>query len=128
MQKARRQPFSLKEHRPSTVCRLPVSGSISLPSQGFFSPFPHGTGSLSVINEYLALESGLPRFKPGFTCLALLRCRRERFGLFADGAFTLYGVTFQSPLAKFFLFSDVGPTTPFLKRNGLGSSPFARRY
>jgi drug/metabolite transporter (DMT)-like permease len=25
-----------------------VSGSVSLPSPGFFSPFPHGTGSLSV--------------------------------------------------------------------------------
>ena len=35
-----------------------VSGSISLPSQGFFSPFPHGTGSLSVSQEYLALEDG----------------------------------------------------------------------
>ncbi len=33
-----------------------VSGSISLPSQGFFSPFPHGTGSLSVSQEYLALD------------------------------------------------------------------------
>jgi len=31
-----------------TACTYTVSGSISLPSQGFFSPFPHGTGSLSV--------------------------------------------------------------------------------
>ena len=31
-----------------TPCRHMVSGSISLPSQGYFSPFPHGTGSLSV--------------------------------------------------------------------------------
>ena len=37
-----------------------VSGSISLPSPGFFSPFPHGTGSLSVDHEYLALEDGPP--------------------------------------------------------------------
>ena len=40
------------EHRhaisPSTACKLTVSGSISLPSQGYFSPFPHGTCSLSV--------------------------------------------------------------------------------
>ncbi len=28
----------------------------SLPSPGFFSPFPHGTGSLSVSQEYLALR------------------------------------------------------------------------
>ena len=31
-----------------TACMHTVSGSISLPSQGFFSPFPHGTSSLSV--------------------------------------------------------------------------------
>ena len=74
IQKARHQPFSQSEHRPLTACKLLVSGSISLPYQGFFSPFPHGTGSLSVINEYLALEGGPPRFRPGFTCPALLRC------------------------------------------------------
>ena len=33
---------------PLTACRRTVSGSISLPSSGSFSPFPHGTGSLSV--------------------------------------------------------------------------------
>ena len=31
-----------------TACTHTVSGSISLPSPGFFSPFPHGTSSLSV--------------------------------------------------------------------------------
>ena len=30
------------------------------PLPGFFSPFPHGTCSLSVIREYLALEGGPP--------------------------------------------------------------------
>jgi hypothetical protein len=30
------------------VCQRTVSGSISLPSPGFFSPFPHGTFPLSV--------------------------------------------------------------------------------
>jgi hypothetical protein len=49
-----------------------VSGSISLPSQGFFSPFPHGTGSLSVSQEYLALEDGPPMFKQNFSCSVLL--------------------------------------------------------
>ena len=50
-----------------------VSGSISLPSPGFFSPFPHGTSALSVAVSYLALEGGPPGFKQGFTCPALLR-------------------------------------------------------
>ena len=50
-----------------------VSGSISLPYSGFFSPFPHGTSSLSVSQEYLALADGPAWFIQGFTCPALLR-------------------------------------------------------
>ena len=42
------------------------------PLPGFFSPFPHGTGSLSVDYEYLALEDGPPTFRQDFTCPALL--------------------------------------------------------
>jgi hypothetical protein len=45
------------------------------PLPGFFSPFPHGTGSLSVDNEYLALEDGPPIFGQDFTCPALLITR-----------------------------------------------------
>ncbi len=55
-----------------TACTHTVSGSISLPSPGFFSPFPHGTGSLSVGNEYLALEGGPPIFRQDNTCPVLL--------------------------------------------------------
>ena len=42
LQKARRQP-ALATPRPSTARKQTVSGSISLPSPGYFSPFPHGT-------------------------------------------------------------------------------------
>ena len=52
-----------------------VSGSISLPSPGFFSPFPHGTSSLSVAALYLALDRGRPGFGQGSSCPALLRYR-----------------------------------------------------
>ena len=45
------------------------------PLPGFFSPFPHGTGSLSVDYEYLALEDGPPMFRQGFTCPAILFVR-----------------------------------------------------
>ena len=55
-----------------TACRLPISGSISLPSSGCFSPFPHGTGSLSVSKEYLAFGGGPPIFRQDYTCPALL--------------------------------------------------------
>jgi hypothetical protein len=77
MQKARGQAFPNPEgsrHSPPTACRHTVSGTLSLPSQGFFSPFPHGTGSLSVAREYLALRDGPRRFPRDFTCPAVLRC------------------------------------------------------
>ena len=50
-----------------------VSGTISLPSSGCFSPFPHGTRALSVSREYLALPDGPGGFTQGFSCPALLR-------------------------------------------------------
>jgi hypothetical protein len=55
-----------------TACRHPVSGTVSLPLSGCFSPFPHGTGALSVTEEYLGLEGGPPMFRQDFTCPALL--------------------------------------------------------
>ena len=61
-------------HSPRTACRHTVSGSISLPSPGYFSPFPHGTCSLSVAGKCLALRDGPRRFTQGFTCPVLLRC------------------------------------------------------
>ena len=57
---------------PSTACRHSVSGTISLPLSGCFSPFPHGTCALSVGKEYLGLEHGHPMFRQDFTCPALL--------------------------------------------------------
>ena len=64
--------------RPSTACRRTVSGTISLPALGCFSPFPHGTSSLSVASKYLALGNGLPSFPRGSTCPAVLgNCFQE---------------------------------------------------
>ena len=54
MQKARRHT---KKGAP-TACRRTVSGSISLLGLRCFSPFPHGTGTLSVSRIYLALPDG----------------------------------------------------------------------
>ena len=45
-----------------------VSGSISPRYSRYFSPFPHGTCSLSVSQEYLALPDGAGRFRRDFTC------------------------------------------------------------
>ena len=81
--------------RAPTVCRHPVSGTISLPLSGCFSPFPHGTCSLSVMHEYLGLEGGPPTFKQDFTCPALLKDNGSHC---AYGAVTHYGRSFQSVL------------------------------
>ena len=69
MQKARRHT----QKRAPTACRRMVSGTISLPSSGCFSPFPHGTRTLSVSREYLALPDGPGGFAQDSTCPALLR-------------------------------------------------------
>ena len=67
-----------------------VSGSISLRYSRFFSPFPHGTGSLSVSQEYLALPDGAGNFKRGVSDPALLRIL-PLLSPFSYGAITLYG-------------------------------------
>ena len=80
-----------------TACTHTVSGSISLPSPGFFSPFPHGTGSLSVSWEYLALEDGPPIFSQDNTCPDLLFALNSTRH-FGYGAITHYGGPFQALL------------------------------
>ena len=64
-----------------TACKRTVSGTISLPCSGFFSPFPHGTGPLSVFGSYLALRDGPRGFRQDSSCPALLRwpAARARF-------------------------------------------------
>ena len=71
MQKARRHPCIAA--KTPTACKHTVSGTISLPYLGCFSPFPYGTGSLSVSEEYLALPDGAGRFMQNFSGSALLR-------------------------------------------------------
>jgi hypothetical protein len=49
--KGTRSGRQLRWPGPPIVCQQTVSDSISLPSPGFFSPFPHGTFPLSVIKS-----------------------------------------------------------------------------
>ena len=56
-----------------TACRRTVSGSISLRCPRCFSPFPHGTGTLSVSRECLALADGAAGFRQDSSGPALLR-------------------------------------------------------
>ena len=95
-----------------TACRHSISVSISLPLSGFFSPFPHGTSALSVIEEYLGLDelvhpcsdriSRVPPYSRLTICC------------FKYGAITLYGLPFQVILIS--------------KQLGLACSAFARHY
>src|SRR6185369_16604626 len=135
----------LAGHSPPTACKRVVSGTISLPSQGFFSPFPHGTGSLSVASEYLALPDGPGRFKQGFSCPVLLRYHWKENCIFTYAAVTLFGRPFQTvrlilffprlPSDRFSLSEQAatwycGPATPGspFESPGLGFSAFARHY
>ena len=93
-----------------TACTHTVSGSISLPSPGFFSPFPHGTSSLSVNREYLALEDGPPIFSQNITCSDLLNMWSMPFR-----------VRGYHPLWRHF-------PEPSTTTYTIGWSPFARRY
>ena len=124
MQKARRH---LQQKAP-TACRRTVSGSISTSCSECFSPFPHGTGSLSVSREYSALPDGPGRFRRDCTCPALLRIplqsgKAARKGL--SPAAAARSSAFRSPSR-----TDVAVLQPRRRRNacGLGFSPFARRY
>ena len=77
MQKARRHHIAAAP----TACKYTVSGSISLPCSGCFSPFPHGTGSLSVSQKYLALPDGAGKFPQGVSDLAVLRIPLSNYSL-----------------------------------------------
>ena len=119
MQKARRHQTSLAP----TACKRMVSGSISLPYSGFFSPFPHGTRSLSVSQEYLALPDGSGRFRQDFTCPALLRI------LMLIVYISCTGLSPSSvKISKLFHYTTTyvfSPTTPVLpKQNRFGLFPF----
>ena len=70
MQKARRHPSGAP-----TACRRTVSGPLSLRCPRCFSPFPHGTCTLSVSRECLALADGAAGFGRGSSGPALLRVR-----------------------------------------------------
>ena len=124
MQKARRRPTT----GTPTACKRTVSGSISLPCSGCFPPFPHGTGTLSVFRECLALRDGPRRFRQDSSCPALLRCHLRYFAVTRTGLSPS-----TAALSKTFRFPKVSSLMVLQPRHvrkhtGLGSAPFARHY
>ena len=86
MQKARRHTIT----DAPTACRRTVSGTISLPYSGCFSPFPYGTGSLSVSEEYLALPDGAGSFMQDSSGPALLRILHVHINFYLQGFHLLW--------------------------------------
>ena len=85
------------------------------PLPGFFSPFPHGTSSLSVTWSYLGLGGGPPMFPPNFSCSMVL---------FRDDSFF-----FRVPDCHRLWCSFPETSARFQNRDSLlACSPFARRY
>ena len=74
--------------------------SISLPWKGFFSPFPHGTCSLLVKEEYLGFEGGPPIFKQENSLYFFFPEKKLSYRVF-----TFFDKIFQSFLS-FFSFSN----------------------
>ena len=111
-----------------TAYRQTGSGTVSLLCSRCFSPFPHGTGSLSVSREYLALRDGPRRFRQDFTCPALLRIL---LSLVIDSC------TGLSPSVALFPAGSTSITSchiavlqpqPCRNMTGLGSCAVARHY
>jgi hypothetical protein len=74
------------------------------PSPGRFSPFPHGTCSLSVIREYLGLPGGPGGFTQDFSGPVLLGIPSNSPTDFAYPTLTVYGAPSQRlRLSKGFL-------------------------
>ncbi len=105
-----------------------VSDSISLPLSGYFSPFPHGTSSLSVGSTYSALEGGPPGFLQHFTCAGVLGNSTRKFESFRVRDFHPLWSGFPTGSANFRIcnfrrgFTEPlksNPTTPYKQRRVL---------
>ena len=122
------QVYSTKDtpHMPSCTasCGPVVSGSLSLPSPGFFSPFPHGTVRYRW-RRVFSLGSWSTRIHAGFLVPRATQVPHHRVPVHsAYGALTLSGRTFQpvplcTVLPKTLRVIPVRPYNPGLLRFGL---------
>ena len=97
------------------------------PRWGFFSPFPHGTVSLSVTQEYLVLRGGPRGFTRDFTCPMLLGIQYKRDKFLVTGLSPSM-VQFSIASPNFFRLGTLSHNPGEASLSGLDCSPFARRY
>ena len=86
LQKARHHPLTGSDFFQAHGFRFSFT-----PLPRFFSPFPHGTLSLSLTRLYLALADGPACFRQDSSCLAVLRVFLASASDFAYRAFTFFG-------------------------------------
>ena len=101
-----------------TVWGRMISGSLSLPSEGFFSPFPHGTRALSVGNGIQPCGMG-PTDSDGVSRVPPYLGSGTGARRFAHGAVTRRGPTFQT-VAPAPRSRSCRPATPADRSAGLG--------
>ena len=125
MQKARRHSANA-ELRPRVSAWF--QGLFHFCISRFFSPFPHGTGTLSVFQEYLALSDGSDSFTQDLTCPALLRIPLSLY-TFTNTGLSPPMVPFSKGILIQYIANVVVLQPRFcLNKNGLGFFQFARRY
>ena len=130
MQKARRHPTTTRRWpQAPTACMHTVSGSVSLAVR---RSFHHSLTVLFTIGHRLVFSLGgwSPQIQPGFLVPRPTRVpRATTYSRFAYGTLTLSGPPFQAPSATLSVASHKAPQPRQDSRpDGLGSSPFARRY
>ena len=112
LQKARHHPLTGSDFLQAYGFRFSFT-----PLARFFSPFPHGTGSLSLSRSYLALADGPACFRQDFTCPVVLRISLTTWLAFQYRDFTFCVRAFHHvPVHSRFV--CCAPTTPY--RYGLG--------
>src|SRR5689334_22458132 len=95
LQKARRQGLT----PPPTACRQTISGSISLPSPGCFSPFPHGTVRYRLVGVS-SLGRWSPQLPTGYFVPGRTQEHQHTRVNFPYPAITVYGGVFQTPSGR----------------------------
>ena len=112
LQKARHHPLTGSDFLQAYGFRFSFT-----PLARFFSPFPHGTSSLSLTLTYSALADGPACFRQDFSCPVVLRIPLTTLLACQYRDFTFSVRAFHHvPVHSRFVYC--GPTTPY--RYGLG--------